>query len=238
MKLNKSSKTNRKLLAIIPARQGSKRLPNKNIIKLAGRPLLYYVITALKKSRIPTKILVSSDSDEILKVAKKYGVSISKRPKYLATDKALSTDVVRYEIKKLKNEHFDYVMLCQPTSPLLSPRTIRLAFKKMIAKRYDCLFSITKVKMHPRYYRTVRPNGTLSQFLNLKTKSNQSFYQHNGAIYLYRTDFLLRSKSWFPFSKRNSGYIEMSWAESIDIDTLDDLTLAETIIRGKLHERN
>lgn len=225
---------NKKIAAVILARRGSKRLPNKNIMPLDGRPLLSYIIAAIKKSRTANSILVSSDSKKILDVAKKSGTKTSQRPKFLATDKASSVAALKYELKKNNLEDCDYILLCQPTSPLLRPATIRAAVEKIIKNRYDCLFSLTRVQNHPRHYRTIKTDGALSGFLGIgKNLKNRPLYQHNGAIYLYKTAFLLKSKISFPFSKRNSGYILMTPAESVDIDTMEDFELAKYILKGR-----
>lgn len=202
---------------------------------LNGQPLLSYVITALKKSRVANMILVSSDSQKILNVAKKYGAETSRRPKFLATDKASSIAALKYELKKNNLENCDYILSCQPTSPLLKPATIRAAVEKMIKHQYDCLFSLTRVQNHPRNYRTIKANGALSEFLGIgKNLRDRPLYQHNGAIYLYKTAFLLKSKAGFPFSNRNSGYTLMEPAESVDIDTIEDFKLANYILKGRI----
>lgn len=223
-----------KIIAIIPARGGSKRLPNKNLKILDGRPLLWHVIKAIKNSKVVNRLIVSSDSNRILKIAKRYGATPSKRPKSLATDQASSIAVIKYEIRKHHLEGARYVMLCQPTSPLLKAKTIRKAIGKMIKNQYDCLFSLTRVQIHPRYYRAIKSNGVLSEFLGIgKNLKDRPLYQHNGAIYIYKTKFLLKTKANFPFSKKNSGFILMPPAESVDVDTKDDLELASLIIKGQ-----
>ena len=109
--------TNCKILAIIPARGGSKRLPRKNILNLARKPLIAYSIEAALKSKYITKTIVTSDDDEILNIANKYGSDTIKRPDHLASDTATSFDAIEHTILS-QNENFDYIILLQPTSPL------------------------------------------------------------------------------------------------------------------------
>jgi CMP-N,N'-diacetyllegionaminic acid synthase len=120
-------------LAIIPARGGSKRLPNKNILNLAGKPLIEWSIDAALKSKYIDKVVVSSDDENILKIAKDK-CDIIKRPKELATDTASSIDVIKHVLDNLEKK-YDYIVLLQPTSPLRNEKhideAIEFLYKKM-----------------------------------------------------------------------------------------------------------
>ena len=107
---------NKTFLAIIPARGGSKRLPRKNILDLSGRPMISWSIDAGLKSKYIDKVVVSSDDDEILDIAKKFKAETVKRPGELASDIATSNDVVKHALENI--EEHDYIVLLQPTSPL------------------------------------------------------------------------------------------------------------------------
>lgn len=127
----------KKFIAVIPARGGSKGLPGKNIKELCGKPLIVYTIETALKSKIFDKVIVSTDSLEIAEIAKKAGAEIPfLRPKELATDTADSMDVLIHAIKFLeeKGEKFDYIMKLQPTSPLRTEEDIRKSVKLLFEK--------------------------------------------------------------------------------------------------------
>ena len=111
---------NKTFLAIIPARGGSKRLPRKNVLDLCGKPLIAYSIEAGLKSKYISKVIVTSDDEEILSISKKYGSGIIVRPEELSSDAATTFDAVKHTIDNV--EKFDYVVLVQPTSPLRSEK--------------------------------------------------------------------------------------------------------------------
>ena len=121
------------ILAVIPARGGSKRLPNKNILDLAEKPLIAWSIEAGLNSKYIDTVVVSSDSDDILDISKKFGADIIKRPDELASDTATSFDAIKHTIENTI-ETFDYVILLQPTSPLRNNSHIDEAFELLIKK--------------------------------------------------------------------------------------------------------
>ena len=124
------------IIAIIPARKGSKRLKNKNIFLLNKSPLIEYTIMAAKKSNFIDKIIVSTDSKKFLSIANKNGIKVNKlRPKKLSEDNTPTIDVIKYETKKLKKNYF--ILVLQPTSPLRSTleidKSIEIFYKKILA---------------------------------------------------------------------------------------------------------
>ncbi|HEB62613.1 MAG TPA: acylneuraminate cytidylyltransferase family protein, partial [Bacteroidetes bacterium] len=133
--------TTKKILAIIPARGNSKGLPQKNIINLNGKPLIAWTIEASLKSKYITKTIVSSDSDTILKIAKKYGANTLKRPVQYSTDQASSEVVVKHAMKSI-NKKYDYIILLQPTSPLRDKTAIDNAFEKLFSLDATSLISV------------------------------------------------------------------------------------------------
>ena len=139
---------NKKVLAIIPARGGSKGLPNKNILKLINKPLIAWSIEQAQESKYVDFFIVSTDSNGIRKEANKYGAKItSLRPKSLSTDSARINDVVIYEIRKLK-EKFDIILILQPTSPLRLAKNIDQALEKMIKEKVSSVVSAVQID-HP-----------------------------------------------------------------------------------------
>ena len=128
-------------LAIIPARGGSKRLPRKNVLELAGKPLIAWTIEASLNSPYIDKTLVSSDDDEILSVAKHCSAETIKRPAALASDTSSSFDAIKHAIES-STQHFDYVVLLQPTSPLRNEKLITAAIELLDQKKADAIISV------------------------------------------------------------------------------------------------
>ena len=129
-----------KLLALITARGGSKRLPKKNILKLANKPLIAWTIEASLKSPYIDEVIVSTDDVEIAEISRSYGADVPFiRPPELATDNASSIDVLKHAVLTLNNldRHFDYLILLQPTSPLRKATHINEAIKMYVDKKSD-----------------------------------------------------------------------------------------------------
>ena len=137
-----------KILAIIPARGGSKGVPRKNIKLLAGKPLLEYTSAVTLKSSLLSKVVISTDDDEIISVAKKLGLEIPfKRPKDLATDSSSSLSVILHALEHFesKNIYFDAVCLLQVTSPFRTVTFLDQAIQQFIDKDTDSLVSVLEV---------------------------------------------------------------------------------------------
>ena len=224
-------KTIPRIIAIIPARGGSKRLPKKNILNLAGKPLIAYTIEASLKSKYITKTIVTSDDDEILNIAKNYGSDTIKRPDHLASDTATSFDAIEHTILS-QNENFDYIILLQPTSPLRTTKHIDEAIELLIEKNADAVISTCEVD-HPVQW-NMKIDDTLDisksiQSINTNRSQDQTkHYRLNGAIYIAKTKELLEEKTFF-LTKNIYSYI-MPKIESIDIDDEYDFRTAETFV--------
>jgi len=227
MSLNLKEKT---FLALILARAGSKRLKNKNILKLANKPLVAHSIEAALKSKYITKTLLSSDSDEILAIGKEHGAFVIKRPLELATDSATSFETAKHAIENFKN--FDYIVLLQPTSPLRLAKHIDEAIELLASKNADAVVSLTQAK-HPKEWINRVPNDdNLENFLDKKNqKRSQEFqnqYQLNGAIYICNREKFLQEKTFF--LAQNIYAYKMDKKSSVDIDEEIDFLLAQTIL--------
>ncbi|MGG2109433.1 acylneuraminate cytidylyltransferase family protein [Lysinibacillus pakistanensis] len=187
---------NKKILAIIPARGGSKGIPKKNIIKINGKPLLQYTIDAAIKSKYIDEIHVSTDDDEIVEVAENLGVSVlRKRPIELAQDNSKSIDVILDVInyyKEIIQQHFDYILLLQPTQPLRQSFHIDEAIEKIINLGAESLVSVSLVDNHPILIRQINKEGKLISILQqtstVRRQDFESYYVVNGAIYLNKID--------------------------------------------------
>jgi len=217
-------------LTIIPARGGSKRLPRKNVLDLAGKPLIAWTIEAGLKSKYIDKIVVTSDDDEILEISKKFGAEIIKRPDELASDTATTFDAIKHAIDNL--EAYDYIVLLQPTSPLRNTDHIDEAIELLMAKESDAVVSVCEMDHSPLWSNTLPPDGNMCGFIKDEIKNKRSqdlekYYRLNGAIYICKTDKLLDEKSFM--LKDDIFAYEMDRKSSVDIDTFIHLKLAEVI---------
>jgi CMP-N-acetylneuraminic acid synthetase len=228
--------TDRKILAIIPARGGSKGVPKKNIKLLNNKPLIAYTIEAALKSRYLDKIIVSTDSKEIAEVSGKYGAEIIKRPKFLSGDKAKVIDAVFHIFDTLEKEKyfFDFLVLLQPTSPLRTTKDIDEAIDLFLKEKPELLLSVYKVEPPPYWCFRIEKNY-LKPIFGLKYFKNRGgvpgAYMPNGAIYISTPKFLRKNKSFY--AKKSLPYI-MPKERSIDIDYPIDFMLAELLIKRGL----
>ncbi|KAA8756259.1 cytidylyltransferase domain-containing protein [Paenibacillus sp. UASWS1643] len=228
-----------KCLAVIPARGGSKGLLQKNIRMLDGSPLIEYTIEAALKSGCMDVVVVSTDNDEIARIAELAGADIPfLRPVELATDESASIDVLKhavhfYELKL--NLHFQYIMLLQPTSPLRNDYDIREAYQLFITHKADSLQSITLADTHPYLLREWN-QGIIQPYLkdqagNLRRQELPELYMLNGAIYIIKRDLLMDEN--LMVGPNNIGYI-MPKERSVDIDDEMDLKWAEFLMQNRV----
>ena len=218
-------------LAIIPARGGSKRLPRKNILDLAGKPLIAWSIEAALKSEYIDKVIVSSDDDEILQISQSFGADIIKRPQELATDISTSFDAIKHTINE--TQLYDYVVLLQPTSPLRNKKHIDESIQTLISKDADAVISVCEMDHSPLWSNTLPENESMNHFIREEVKNKRSqdldnYYRLNGAIYICKTDLLLKEETFF--IKKNIYAYKMQRKSSIDIDEKIDFKLAEFFI--------
>lgn len=210
----------KKILAIIPARAGSKRIKNKSLLKLYGEySLLDFTYNSIENSKYISKSVLSSDSEKILKLGKKIGFKNNIiRPKKLASDKAVSEDVILHVLKKI-NEKFDIILLIQITSPLRTSKDIDTAIKKFVREKYDTLISISKTKIQKKFNVDIFKKKFLKK--NFKSNKKKKFYYNiNGAIYILNVEYFIKNKN---FYSKNTGYYLMPYKRSLDIDTPQDL---------------
>ncbi|MBU3925751.1 acylneuraminate cytidylyltransferase family protein [Patescibacteria group bacterium] len=239
---------NKKIIAVIPARGGSKGIPRKNIRLLGGKPLLFYMLKAAINSKYLDRIAFSSEDKEILNIAQKCAGSskkfiLIKRPKELARDNTQSLPVIQHAVNKIEKDEktkFDIVIMLQATSPFVNNEDIDKAIKKMINKKSDVVVSVAQVpgNIHPIKMKKII-NDKLVQFtpcLPEKVFRRQDFkpaYKRNGGIYVAKRDNLIKSNSpsvifW---DKVTRPYI-MPLERSIDIDTLTDFIIAEQMLKN------
>ncbi|MCM3389084.1 acylneuraminate cytidylyltransferase family protein [Ureibacillus chungkukjangi] len=223
---------NKKILAIIPARGGSKEIKNKNIIKVAGKPLIQYTIDEAKKSKYIDKILLSTDSIKIAQIGEELGLIIDHlRPKELALDTSPTIDAVKYSLNIFKDENFDYVILLQPTQPLRTVRHIDESIEKIIPGNIESIISVSEINEHPIFMRTINKFGELDSLLNINSTIRRqdlpNYYKVNGAIYINKVTDILND--YVSFNDNKYPYI-MDKQYDLDIDTVDDLNRFELLM--------
>ena len=206
------------ILAVIPARGGSKGIPGKNIKDLYGQPLISYTIQAALDCKKIDRVVVSTDSEEIADVP-------FLRPAALAMDTSKTIDAVIDVLERLQ-ETYEYVVLLQPTSPLRTAEDIEKAIDKAIASGKD-VASISLVKEHPVLMREIGADGVLVPLLSggstIRRQDMKEIYRVNGAVYVNRVAGLTKDTS---FNDNPVGYV-MPVERSIDIDEESDFLLAE-----------
>ena len=222
-----------KILGLIPARAGSKRLPNKNILDMNGKPMLAWSISSAIKSKYIDDVVVSSDSDKILNISKKYGAKSFKRPSKYALDNSSSEDVILNAIKNL-DSNYNYTVLLQPTSPLRTSRDIDNAIELLFQKKAKSVISVTILNKDALIKVKNSRNNSLIKLGKVTSESHKSYFYINGAIYFFCNKFFHKSKKLYS-SKRTYGYI-MQKHRSIDIDDYFDFIIAKTLMNVSLKE--
>ena len=228
-----------KVLAIIPARGGSKGIPKKNIVDLNGKPLIQYTVDIAIESKKIDRVFLSSDDNEIIETVKKLGVySDYKRPPHLASDTATATDVVIDALDWLEeNEGYkpDAVILLQPTSPLRVLSDIDGAIEYFYQNSKDCLVSVHEMIEHPYecVYGIEKDDWQYLAKQNINATRRQDykekFYYINGAIYMVNVDYFKQNRLFI--KEKNTSFYIMPHERGIDIDEYSDLKRAEFLLK-------
>ena len=215
-----------KIISIIPARGGSKGLPKKNILELAGKPLIAWTIESSLKSKYISKTIVSSDCDEILNISSKYGSEILKRPDELARDTTPTEPVVEHILQNIKDlGNYSYLVLLQPTSPLRDEKDIDEAISKLIQEKdATALISVKEIDNKILKAFKINNNGYLEGISNnkypfMRRQNLPKVFMPNDAIYIISINEFLKTKRLF--SDNAISYL-MNEEKSLDIDTIDD----------------
>ena len=212
----------KKVLAVIPARGGSKGVPRKNIRKVAGRPLIAYTIEVALNSSYLDKIIVSSEDEEILSVAKECGAEILVRPAELAQDDTPGIEPVLHAIDVCAG--YDYVVLLQPTSPLRTAQDIEAAIDQCMAHKAPSCVSVCESQETPHWMYAFGPDMKLTPLMPGYTRTRRQdlppAYLLNGAVYVAEIEWLVLKKDFL--SKDTVAYV-MPVDRSLDIDTENDL---------------
>ena len=221
-------------LAIIPARGGSKGVKNKNIKRLNGKPLIYYTIRVAKKAKCIDRVIVSTDSEEIKKIALKFGAEVSfLRPRNLSTDKTPMYPVIRHALEFLekKGERFNIIVVLQPTSPLRRAIDIQQAIAKLIKTGADSIASVC-LSEHSPFWMKVIKQGKIYPIIKSRQYSRRQdlpkVYRLNGAIYITKRDVLKKQKR---ILGANTQAFVMPVENSIDINTGLEFKIAAITLR-------
>jgi len=232
------------ILAIIPARGGSKGLPMKNILNLCGKPLLGWPVQAAKNSKYIDKVIVSTDDKTIAEVGERMGAEVPFiRPKELANDTASSISVIIHALDYFKSSNmvYDYVALLEPTSPLTESQDIDSALENLCLKRNiaDSIVGISRViSAHPVYDVVLGSDGLIDPFMQedfsnaLRRQDISELYFFDGSLYISDVGVLLKEKSFY--HKRTMGYVTPKW-KSFEVDDIVDMICIEAIL-DNMHE--
>lgn len=225
---------NKKILAVITARGGSKRLPNKNILDLDGKPLIVWSIDEANKSKYIDKIIVTTDSKEISEISKVAGAEVPfLRPSLLASDNADTFSVLKHSIEFYKGL-YDYVILLQPTSPLRTVFHIDSAIE-LLNEKTKAVVSVSEVDHSPLWSNTLPENMSMKDFIrksvkNIRSQDLPKYYRLNGAVYISEINYFYLEEGFL--GPRSKAFL-MSQLSSIDIDTELDFNMCEFIINKK-----
>ncbi len=216
-----------KVVAIIPARGGSKGIPRKNVKLLAGKPLISYPIAAALKAKNIDKVIVSTDDDEIAEAAKAAGAEIIRRPKILAGDSIPTLPVLIHAVKELEKRSYmpDIIVLLYATAPLVKAGYIDEGVDK-IKKGCDSVVSVCE---DTRNYKLWSSDGKPLFKKRVNRQKMYKIYRENGAFYIMTYDTLMKKKA---ITGKKTELVFMKPEESVDIDTQLDFILAEAIVNA------
>jgi N-acylneuraminate cytidylyltransferase len=236
------------VVAIIPARGGSKGVPRKNIKMLAGKPLIAHMLAAALQSKYITTLAVSSEDDEILRTAQKWGrdkTVLIKRPKKFAKDKSPSLPVIEHAVKKLeraRGEPFDYVVMLQCTAPLTATEDIDGCLHKLVTTGADSVMSVVQINhTHPVKIKRVTGDDRLIQYVSnmperqFTRQQLDRAYQRNGAIYASKRDIVIERGELYGGDHIVTRPYIVPEERSVDINNVLDFLVVEALL--KQHKR-
>jgi N-acylneuraminate cytidylyltransferase/CMP-N,N'-diacetyllegionaminic acid synthase len=226
-----------RVLAVIPARGGSKRIPNKNIREFCGKPLIAHAIKQAKALSFVGRVVVDTDSEKIAEVAKKYGAEVPfLRPAALATDFASINEALLHLLNRLKKEEGyqpDYVVLLQTTSPLREARDIEACWELMRKMRADTVLTVAPT--HPRLYHLDKGQSLVlankTAYASTNVQEWPKAYLLNGCfVYIFNVARFLKQRK--VIMKNTKAVICDKW-RSIDLDTPEDWVVAERLYTAR-----
>lgn len=236
----------KRILALIPARGGSKGLPHKNILPLLGKPLIAWTIEQGLASRYVDRLIVSTDDLEIADLSRKAGAEVPFiRPAPLASDTASSLDVIDHAFSEVQNnpDTYDYLLLLEPTSPLRDPSDIDTCVERLIG--HPVAKSIVSVaaleSAHPDFNMVIDPETQCLRKTrpvdftgSVRRQNLTAIFFFEGTIYLSDVSTLLKERTFY--HDRTLGYIVPRW-KSLEIDEFPDLICAEALLKARQEGR-
>lgn len=226
-----------RVLALIPARGGSKGLPGKNIMRVKERPLIAWTAEAARGSRYVDQVVLSTDDEAIMAVGLQWGCEVPfRRPAALATDETPSIEVVMHALEALPE--FGFVVLLQPTSPLRCAADIDAAVEMMIAAGAPACVSVAEVEQNPYWMYRLAEKGSLRPLLDpppgeiTRRQDLPAVYALNGAIYISEVAWLLRAMTFV--TDETVAYV-MPRSRSLDVDTQADLEAFRLAVNEDAH---
>jgi CMP-N,N'-diacetyllegionaminic acid synthase len=227
----------KRVIAVIPARGGSKSIPDKNIKPLGGKPLIVWSIEVAKRTKEIDRIIVSTDSEKISKIAREHGVEVYIRPSNLATDEALVIDALRDLIGTLREEgeKAEIMILLEPTCPLRSVEDITKCIHLLVNNGYDSVATFKEAELNPHRAWKIT-SGKPEVFIPgaipwLPRQKLPKAYQLTGAVYAFYSNLLDKERRSLLFGK--SGAVIVPKERSLDIDGELDFEIVETLIRRR-----
>jgi CMP-N,N'-diacetyllegionaminic acid synthase len=227
--------SSKKIMAVITAREGSKRLPGKNILELCGKPLIAWTIDEAKKSKYISKHIVSTDSEKIKKISLSYGSEVPfLRPAELATDQAGSVDVLKHAIEFFKDQ-FTHILLLQPTSPMRTAEDIDNAIELLNDTETMAVISVCETEHSPLWSNILPDDLSMADFIRPEAMGKRSqelpkYYRLNGAIYIADIKYFYENNGFL--GNKTKAFI-MQPENSIDIDTKVDFLIAKAVIENR-----
>lgn len=231
------------LIAIIPARCGSKGLPNKNIKNLNGKPLMSWSIETALKCNYIDEVMVSTDSEEYAKIARRFGANVPFiRPDKYASDTASRKDLIQHTIDfyKKKGRQFDYIVFLEPTSPLRVLDDLNKSIEKLLNDKNgaESIVGICKLEnTHPEFLVEL-DNGFLDFSYSkqpskiLRRQDINTLYFYEGSLYISETNAYLEKEF---YHSKTLGYIVPRW-KSLEIDEIEDFVMIESIMKYKKYK--
>lgn len=225
-----------KIIAVIPARGGSKRIPQKNIIDFMGKPMIAWTIEAAIESKLFSKIIVSTDDEKIKNISLQWGAEVPFLRENFADDytpvsEATLDAVIKAE--KIYGETYTTVFQLMPNCPLRNEKTIKIAYDHFLDKNISFQISCFKFGwMNPWWAAKIDsfgvPTPIFREALKKRSQDMEDLYCPTGAIWISKVEELKKSKT---FYGQNHIYHPISWEEAVDIDEIEDLNIAKAVYR-------
>ena len=219
----------KKVLALIPARRGSKGIPNKNVKLFNGKPLIEWTIKLALNSKIVDKVVVSTDSNKIINISKNLGSDVILRPKNISGDNSTTESAINHCINYYKN-NFEVIVLLPPTSPLRDKKDLDNAIKFFFNNKLDSCFSVSKLNDFLIWRYDKKLKKLISFNYNFKKRGirqkRELEYVENGSIYIFKPKLIIRKNN------RIGGKFDifnMKFWQSFELDEKDDWKLLETL---------